>query len=56
MGKLVQKVLYEGISSLCFYCDKLGHKQESFGLKVKEPNKDDEAGVSLKTNEVSGGV
>ena len=56
VGKLVQKVLYEGISSLCFCCDKLGHKQESFGLKVKEPNKDDEAGVSLKTNEVSGGV
>ena len=54
MGKLVQKVLYEGISSLCFCCGKLGHKQESCGLKVKEPNKDDEAGVSLKTNEVSG--
>ena len=56
MGKLVQKVLYEGIPSLCFCCSKLSHKQESYGLKVKEPNRDDEAGVSLKTNEVRGGV
>ena len=49
-------MLYEGISSLCFCCGKLGHKQESYGLKVKEPNRDDVAGVSLKTNEVSGEV
>ena len=31
VGKLVQRVLYEGISSLCFCCGKLGHKQESCG-------------------------
>ena len=31
VGKLVQRVLYEGISSLCFCCGKLEHKQESCG-------------------------
>ncbi|XP_075674737.1 uncharacterized protein LOC142643905 [Castanea sativa] len=56
VGRVVQKVLYEGISSLCFCCGKLGHKQESCVLKVKEPNREDVAGVSLETNEVSGGV
>nr|POF14406.1 hypothetical protein CFP56_66316 [Quercus suber] len=35
---------------------KLGHKQESRSLKVKEPNRDDVAGASLKTNEASGKV
>lgn len=56
VGRLVQKVLYEGISSLCFCCGKLGHKQESCVLKVKEPNREDMVGVSLHTNEISGGV
>ena len=56
MGRLVQKVIYEGISSLYFCCSELGHKHESYGLKVKEPNRDDVARVSLKTNEVSGEV
>ena len=53
VGRLVQKVLYEGISSLCFYCGKLGHKQENCGLKVRKPSGEDEAQVSLKTNKIS---
>ena len=53
MGRLVQKVLYEGISSLCFCCGKLGHKHESCGLKTSQPNGEDAANVSLKTNEIS---
>ncbi|KAK7826745.1 hypothetical protein CFP56_031793 [Quercus suber] len=26
VGRLKQKVMYEGISFLCFYCGRLGHK------------------------------
>nr|POE44756.1 hypothetical protein CFP56_75799 [Quercus suber] len=53
VGGLVQRVLYEGISSLCFCCGKLGHKQENCGLKVKEPNRGNKAQTSLKANEIS---
>ena len=53
MGRLVQKVLYEGISSLCFCCGKLGHKQDNCGLKMKEPNRDNEVQTSLKANEIN---
>lgn len=28
VGRLKQKVIYEGIGSLCFCCGRLGHKQE----------------------------
>ncbi|XP_030928095.1 uncharacterized protein LOC115954311 [Quercus lobata] len=53
VGRLVQKVLHEGISSLCFCCGKLGHKQDNCGLKVRKPSGEDEAQVSLKSNEIS---
>ena len=53
VGRLVQKVLQKGISSLCFCCSKLEHKQESCGLKFKEPNSEDEARILLKTNVIS---
>ena len=53
VGRLVQKVLYEGISFLCFCCGKLGHKQDNCGLKVRKPSGEDEAQVSLKSNEIS---
>ena len=35
VGKLRQKVLYEGISSLCFCCGRLGHKLESCNYHVQ---------------------
>lgn len=53
VGRLVQKVLYEGISSLCFCCGKLGHKQENCVLKVKEPTREDLVGASLHSNEAN---
>ena len=53
VGRLVQKVLYEGIPFLYFYCGKLGHKQENCRLKVRKPSGEDEAQVSLKTNKIS---
>ena len=36
IGRLVQQVKYEGISSLCFCCGRLGHKQENCCYKIKE--------------------
>ena len=44
VGKLWQKVLYEGISALCFCCGRLGHKQETCNFRVaslKRIGKDD---------------
>ena len=35
VGKLRQKVLYEGISSLCFCCGRLGHKLESCNYHIQ---------------------
>ena len=29
IGRLRQKVMYEGISSLCFCCERIGHKKEN---------------------------
>ena len=39
IGRLVQQVKYEGISSLCFCCGRLGHKQENCCYKIKENNR-----------------
>uniref|UniRef100_A0A7N2N6N9 CCHC-type domain-containing protein n=1 Tax=Quercus lobata TaxID=97700 RepID=A0A7N2N6N9_QUELO len=39
-GKLVQQVLYEGISILCFCCGRLGHKQENCCYRIKSVTRD----------------
>lgn len=36
IGRMVQQVKYEGISSLCFCCGRLGHKQENCGYQIKQ--------------------
>ena len=47
IGRLVQQVKYEGMSSLCFCCGRLGHKQENCCYKIKENNRSGvEAGKS----------
>ncbi|XP_050240989.1 uncharacterized protein LOC126689863 [Quercus robur] len=46
MGRLRQKVMYEGISALCFCCGRLGHKQESCGFRVRPMEKNREEGPS----------
>ena len=28
VGRLVQKITYGGVSTLCFHCGRLGHKQD----------------------------
>ena len=41
IGKMVQKVQYEGLSSLCFECGRMGHRKESCTYMIKEqPGKD----------------
>ena len=47
IGRLVLQVKYERISSLCFCCGRLGHKQENCCYKIKENNRSGvEAGKS----------
>ena len=53
VGRLVQRVLYEGISSLCFCCGKLGHKQDNCGMRVRKPSGEDVGQALLKSNEMS---
>ena len=53
VGRLVQRVLYEGISSLCFCCGKLGHKQDNCGMRVRKPSGEDAGQASLESNEMS---
>ena len=36
---LEQPVQYEGINTLCFSCDRLGHKVESCPYRIKAPKK-----------------
>lgn len=35
VGRLKQKIMYEGIGSLCFCCGRLGHKQEHCCYKIR---------------------
>ena len=41
IGKMVQKVQYEGLNSLCFDCGRMGHRKKSCTYTIKEqPGKD----------------
>ncbi|XP_030964660.1 uncharacterized protein LOC115985910 [Quercus lobata] len=40
VGRLKQKVMYEGIGSLCFCCGRLGHKQEYYCYKIRPTEKE----------------
>ena len=35
VGKLVQRVTYEGVSALCFSCGRFGHKRDSCLYYIK---------------------
>ena len=35
VGRLFKKVMYEGLSALCFCCGRVGHKQEVCGYHVQ---------------------
>ena len=45
VGRLVQRVMYEGISTLCFCCGRLGHKQEICPFIVRKMEKTREENV-----------
>lgn len=49
IGRLVQQVLYEGISTLCFCCGRMGHKQENCCYRIGPVTKEVEAPTSPKT-------
>ena len=40
--KMLQKIMYEGISSLCFYYGRLGHKQENYSFCIQATAKVEE--------------
>ena len=43
MGRLYQKVMYEGLSTLCFCCSRIGCKQESYCYCVQPKKKNEGA-------------
>ena len=51
IGRLVQRVMYEGVSSLCFSCGQLGHKKESCCYQVKQATTKNEEQTAPRTNE-----
>ena len=40
IGKTTQSILYEGISSLCFTCGRIGHKKETCLYLIRDPQKE----------------
>ncbi|KAK7825615.1 hypothetical protein CFP56_032973 [Quercus suber] len=50
VGKLRQKVLYEGISALCFCCGRMGHKQEACSYRVSSPERTGDAEQSEQSS------
>ena len=51
VGRLVQRVMYEGISTLCFCCGHLGHKQEICPYSVRKMEKPREENVEKMNQE-----
>ncbi|KAF3952716.1 hypothetical protein CMV_021755 [Castanea mollissima] len=53
VGRLVQRVLSEGISSLCFCCGRIRHRQENCSYFVKQLVKEDDGQTITKANEAN---
>lgn len=41
LGRLVQQVKYEGISTLCYCCGRLGQKQENCGYQIEQQERNE---------------
>ena len=50
IGRLVQRVMYEGVSLLCFNCGRLGHKKESCCYQVKQVTTEKEVQPAPRTD------
>ena len=48
IGRLVQRVMYEGVSLHCFNCGWLGHKKESCCYQVKQVTTEKEEQVTTE--------
>ena len=51
IGKCRQSVLYEGISTLCFSCGRLGHTQDKCYYSIKQNERNGEYGEAYKMSE-----
>ena len=45
VGRLVHKITYGGVSTLCFHCGRLGHKQDSCPYHIKLVVKEGEVAI-----------
>lgn len=51
MGRLVQCVLYEGVSSLYFSCGRLGHKKENCSFQLSHTVKERDGQEEQRAND-----
>ena len=51
IGRMIQQVKYEGISTLCFCCGRLGHKQENCCYQIKQQERNDSVPVETEGQE-----
>ena len=50
IGRLAQIVLYEGLNSLCFECDRIRHRKETCPHVIKGPQAENPQETQIKSN------
>ncbi|XP_050277862.1 uncharacterized protein LOC126719336 [Quercus robur] len=51
VGRMVQRVMYEGVSSLCFSYGRLGHKKENYSFQLQQTVKENNGQEEQRINE-----